>query len=171
MIIRSTAVFLLFILLMTPIDTTDDLKGLGFPDSRKLAQDSQGNLYVAYRKKHRADNKLRYHIFVAKSPDQGTTWQTLNNNRPIEKIGDYTQRVPSIAIDSQDTLHVVWYGLDAEQGSNEREIKYVRSTNGGESWSEWQNIVEVPDYNGGTLWQEHPVLHIGRDDTLYLVWQ
>ncbi|MEM7118614.1 MAG: sialidase family protein [Chloroflexota bacterium] len=172
MILRgATAIVLLLTLLMTPIDTTDDLKGLGFPDSRKIAQDSQGNLYVAYRKKYRAADKLRYHIFVAKSADQGATWQTLNDAGPIENVGDYTQRVPSIAIDSRDNIHVAWYGLDAEQGTNEREIKYVRSVDGGESWTDWQNIVEAPDYSGGTLWQEHPVLHVGLDNTLYLVWQ
>lgn len=176
-----TAVFLLLLTFlltpMTPIDSTEDNKGLGFPDGRKIAQDSQGNLYVAYRKKHRADEQLRYHVFVAKladaakSADSGATWRILNDNQPIETIGDDTQRVPAIAIDSKDVIHVVWYGLDAKQGRNERQIKYLRSTNGGEAWTAWKNIVEVDGYRGQSLWQEHPVLHIGLDDTLYLVWQ
>ena len=79
----------------TIADSTSDDKGLGYPDGRKIARDATGNLYIAYRKKYRAESALAYHIFVAKSIDNGATWTVLNRNRPIETIGDYTQRVPS----------------------------------------------------------------------------
>ena len=157
---------------LAKVDSITDDKGLGYPDSRKIARDSQGNLYVAYRKKHRSVSTLRYHIFVAKSTDNGASWVVLNHNQPIETTGDYTQRVPSLAIDAQDGLHVVWYGTDAEHtGENDRQIKYTQSLDGGASWQAWQNIGAVPGYQGETLWQEHPIIFVGNNNSLYVAWE
>lgn len=154
------------------ISQTEDGKGMGYPDGRKLARDSHGNLYVAFRKKFRAGSSLLYHIFVARSGDGGASWRIVNGGVPVETTGDYTQRVPAIAIDSQDVIHLLWYGLDEGQtGGNEREIKYSRSSDGGASWTAWRNVADVAGYSSETLWQEHPLLHVGPDNTLYLVWQ
>src|SRR3569832_249672 len=73
----------------TSVDHTEDGLALGYPDSRKIARDSQGNLYIAYRKKYRQVSSTLYHIFVAKSTNAGSTWTVLNSNRPIETVGDY----------------------------------------------------------------------------------
>lgn len=154
------------------IDTTEDPQALGYPDSRKLVADAQGRLYVAYRKKFRQLQLVRYHIFVARSSDQGVTWTVLNQGQPVETVGDYTQRVPTLAIDPADGLHLVWYGEDAASlGVDDRQIKYVRSTDGGATWSTWQNIAPVPGYTDQSLWQEHPMLYAAGDDKLYVVWQ
>ncbi len=154
------------------VDNITDDKGLGYPDSRKVVRDKQGNLYIAYRNKYRMERALRYHIFVAKSTDNGVTWAVLNHNQPIENTGDYNQRVPSIAIDAKDTLHVVWYGLDAAHTSaNDRQIKYGQSIDGGKSWKTWTNIAEIAGYQDETLWQEHPVIYADNQDTLYVVWE
>ncbi|MEM7530873.1 MAG: sialidase family protein [Chloroflexota bacterium] len=153
------------------VDIIDDNKGMGYPDSRKIAEDSQGNLYIAYRKKHKQGGKSRYHIFVSKSTDGGQSW-SVPNDQPIDETGAFTQRVPSIAIDSRDVLHVVWYGTDVvNSGNNQRQIKYARSTNGGQQWSTWQNIAPVLGYKDESLWQEHPVIAVGADDALYIVWE
>jgi hypothetical protein len=154
------------------IDSTQDEKALGYPDSRKIVRNSQGHLFVAYRKQHTVEKESLYHIFVAKSTDKGATWAVLNDNQPIETVGDYQQRVPSIAIDANDVLHVVWYGNDADNdGENERQIKYVRSTDGGITWSEWTNIAPVPGYEKEDLWQEHPTIAVDANNRLYVVWQ
>ena len=139
---------------MTVVAHTEDALALGYPDSRKTVRDSQGNLYVAFRKKHAQVSRTFYHIFVAKSTNGGSSWTVLNSNRPIERVGDYQQRVPSIAIGSNDVLHVVWYGNDsANTGTNQRQIKYVRSTDHGVTWSSWKNIALFAGYNGEDLWQ------------------
>lgn len=154
------------------VDTTDDAQALGYPDSRKLVADSQGRLYVAYRKKFRQTQALLYHVFVARSTDSGATWTVLNQGRPVETVGDYTQRVPSLAIDANDGLHLVWYGQDAASvTADERQIKYVRSTDGGATWSSWQNIAPVPGYTNQPLWQEHPIIYAAGDGKLYIAWQ
>lgn len=155
-----------------PIDRSEDPYALGYSDSRKIVRDSYGKLYVAYRKKYKQLRLTTYHIFVAKSADGGSTWAVANANRPIESVGDFQQRVPSIAIDSNDVLHVAWYGNDAaNSGANQRQIKYVRSSDGGNTWSPWQNIAPVDGYAGEDLWQEHPTIAVDGADKLYVVWQ
>ncbi len=152
------------------VDRTQDYRGLGYTDQRKLARDSAGNLYLVYRKKHRIDGRLRYHIFVARSADEGGSWTVLND-MPIERVGDYVQRVPAIAVGATDAIHVVWYGNDPDNaGENERQIKYARSDDGGASWSRWINVAAVGGYDGQRLWQEHPCI-CAHGDAIFLAWQ
>ncbi len=164
-------------LVSSVVDTTQDVKAMGYPDGRKVVRDRAGDLYVAYRKKFKQEQLTAYHIFVAKSHDNGTTWQVLNHGQPIEKVGDYNQRVPAIAIDDQQMIHVVWYGKDAQHnGSEENQIKYVRSSDGGNSWSAWRNIAPVSGYGGQSLWQEHPIIYVdtshpNTEGTLYVAWE
>lgn len=155
------------------IDNSEDYRALGYPDARKVVRNSRGYLYVAYRKKLNS----RYRIYVAESTNDGATWQPLGN-KPVEGVGDYTQRVPALAIDDQDRLHLVWYGNDAENGnpentSNEREIKYIRSTpTTGTTiqWTTWRNLYDGQGYSGGRLWQEHPTITVWSD-TIHVVWE
>lgn len=154
------------------VDETQNSKAMGYTDSRKVVRDTQGNLYIAYRKKYKQHYETAYHIFVAQSIDNGVHWRVLNQERPIETVGDFNQRVPAIAIDQQDVLHIVWYGPDeTTHGADENQIKYVRSTDYGESWSPWQNISFVAGYAGQQLWQEHPTIFVDNTNTLYLVWE
>jgi len=157
----------------TIIDYTEDIRGLGYTDARKIVRDHAGNLYVAYRKKA---NNL-YHIFVAQSRDNGASWQVLNHNQPIEDVGSYTQRVPALAIDGQDRLHVAWYGNDAQNQDNARQIKYARSLPQGDGWTQWENgkiwrtLGDVAGYTSkAELWQEHPALYVNGAN-VYVVWE
>jgi hypothetical protein len=154
------------------VTVSDDDRVLGYPDQRKIVSDSQGRLFVAFRRQFRVNGSSQYHIFVARSTDLGETWSVLNDARPIENTGRFTQRVPAIAIDANDGLHVVWYGTDElNSGANQRQIKYARSLDGGETWSDWQNIGEVAGYaEPQRLWQEHPVI-TAQGDALHVVWQ
>ncbi len=155
------------------IDSSEDYRALGYPDGRKIVRNSQGDLYTAYRKKLNG----RYRIFVAASTDGGNGWQILGNG-PVENVGGYTQRVPALAIDEQDRLHLVWYGNDAANGnpensSDEREIKYSRSTpttGGMIEWTAWRNLYDGQSYRGQRLWQEHPTLTV-QGDALYVAWE
>jgi hypothetical protein len=154
------------------VDFTQDNSSMGFPAQRKLAYDSRGNLYVAYRKLFKAKLSNQYHIFVAKSVDNGRSWVVMNENAPIEDTGDYNQRVPSIAIDMNDVIHVTWYGNDVNNtGKNERQIKYVRSMDSGATWTRWRNIAEIKGYDDSQpYWQEHPTLTT-RGNQVFVVWQ
>src|SRR5439155_33747 len=80
------------------------------------------------------------------------------------------QRVPSIAIDSKNHIHVVWYGRDqVYAGANGRQVKY--SMWNGVAWLPWINISPVLGYSGSTYWQEHPVIVIGKNDVLHVLWE
>lgn len=156
----------------TAIDETQNSKAMGYTDSRKVVRDAQGNLYVAYRKKYKLHYETAYHIFVAKSTDNGLTWHVLNAAQPIETVGDFNQRVPAIAIDRADGLHVVWYGPDeTTTNDDENQLKYVHSTDGGLTWSAWRNIAPVAGYQGQALWQEHPTIYVDNDNRIYVVWE
>lgn len=151
----------------TTIASTEDAKSLGYPDGRKIVRDKSGNLYTAFRKKLNG----WYQVYVAKSTNGGSTWSTPAS--PISTVaGSFHQRVPSISIDSDDVIHVVWYGQDnANSGTNERQIKYSRSSDGAASWSGWQNIAPVAGYSSGSYWQEHPVSYIDAANNIYVVWE
>jgi hypothetical protein len=151
----------------TTFGTSEDNKSLGYPDGRKIVRDSSGNLYAAFRKKYNS----YYQIFVSKSTNGGASWTTPAN--PISTVsGSYNQRVPAMAIDSNNVLHVVWYGQDSTySGVNERQIKYSSSADGGNSWLAWRNIAPVSGYAGSDLWQEHPVIYVDAANKLYVVWE
>jgi hypothetical protein len=153
------------------VDTTEDYRALGYTDQRKLARDSRGTLYAAYRKKDSRGDSECYHIFVSKSTDNGKTWSAVRGGMPIEQADDCMQRVPSLIVDTADVIHVVWYGRDKQHNDgNDRQIKYARSADGGATWSAWRNVAEVPGYDGSALWQEHPTI-AADGKLLYIVWQ
>ncbi len=154
------------------VDSSEDDRALGYPNQRKIVSDSAGRLYVAYRKQYRVDNSLQYHIFVARADADGRVWQVLNDGKPVEDVGAFTQRVPALAIGADDSLHLVWYGTDAQnKGANQRQIKYTRSRDGGLTWLTWRNIAPVDGYSEPQrLWQEHPEIVADRN-TVYVIWQ
>lgn len=150
------------------VAATQDAQVLGYPDSRKIVRDSQGALYVAYRRK--PTSNLEYRIYVAQSTDSGRSWHELNGGQPVDTVGDYKQRVPALAIDSQDRLYLVWYGNDSNNGGNQREIKFARSTPFGAGWERQRALTDLPGYAGQNLWQEHPTLYVNGSN-VYIVWE
>lgn len=158
------------------VDTVSDPQVTGYPDSRKVVRDSRGNIYVAYRKKI-ADGSL--HIFVAKLANKGSKFT--NTEKSIEtELLPYTQRVPSLAIDEKDTLHVVWYGTDENStGDDDRQIKYTRTPLTASGKMKWGPVIEPAGVITGfstisptsTLWQEHPVIFAGPKQSLYVAWE
>ena len=151
------------------VDTTEDVKGLGYPGQRKLAEDGKGNIFITYRKKHQGYNQ----IFVARAHFESGRWNISGTEEPISSVGEKVdQRVPSIAIDQSGVIHVVWYGAESKKEQSNRQIKYSNSRDGGASWSKWKNISYVDGYDGKEdYWQEHPLILAGKKNTLYVVWE
>ena len=149
------------------IDKSEDIAALGYSGQRKVAKDRLGNLYIAYRKKHNG----YYSIFVAKlTKAENEEWIVSGIDKPVAFIMA-DQRVPSITIDSQGILHLVWYGSDSEIKQGNRQIKYTKSTNGGDTWDQWKNISIVSGYDGNDYWQEHPNIFASYSNELYVVWE
>jgi len=82
--------------------------------------------------------------------------------QPVENLtsGDYHQYRPSIAIDSNDYLHIVWYGFHSGSPSL-RQVRYIRYTDS------WQSIEELTSEN---YYQDCPSIAIDSNDYIYVVW-
>ena len=149
------------------IDKSEDIASLGYSGQRKIVKDRIGNFYIAYRKKYNG----YYEIFVAKLvKGNNEKWLVFGTDKPIAFIKS-DQRVPSIAIDSNDIVHVVWYGSDSEDSPGNRQIKYSKSNDGGNTWDHWKNISPVLGYSGENYWQEHPDIFVGPKNEVYIVWE
>lgn len=152
------------------IDEIQDMKGLGYSGQRKVVANGVGEIFVTYRKKYQGKSE----IFVAKIFREKKKWQVSGVSSPISVVGTGAdQRVPSIAIDARDNLHVVWYGADddSEKQLNNRQVKYSHSADGGRSWTNWKNIALVDGYDGEDYWQEHPYVLTGAQRELFVAWE
>lgn len=143
-----------------------DIASTGFTGQRKIAFDSDNNMYTAYRAK--TNGKLQ--IFVAKFTAESGYSESSKTISQVSKA-EVTQRVPSIAIDSKNIIHIAWYGADKKKKINERQIKYSESADGGKTWSKTKNIAFVEGYKKDEYWQEHPDIYTGKNDEIYIVWE
>ncbi len=143
------------------VGSTDDNKGLGYTGQDKVAINSNGEIFTAYRAKTKED----FEIYISKSKNG-----KLISNKVVTDSDGATQRVPSIAVDQNDTIHVVWYGL-TEGSNNGRQVKYIRSIDNGKSWSKPTIPSLVEGYTDDEdYWQEHPQI-LTEGDNLYIVWE
>jgi hypothetical protein len=67
---------------------------------------------------------------------------------------------PAVAIDQNDTIHVVWY--DDTPGNSE--IYYKKSTNGGVTWSANQRLTWTAGYSAD------PAIAIDSSGSIHIVW-
>ncbi|EKE19991.1 MAG: hypothetical protein ACD_8C00068G0009 [uncultured bacterium] len=152
------------------VDEIEDIKGLGYSGQRKVVLNNKGDIFIAYRKKYQGKSE----IFVAKVFREKKDWKISGTAKPISTVGKGAdQRVPSIAVDEKNNLHVVWYGAESEskEETNNRQIKYSQSIDDGKSWSEWKNIALVGGYEGEDYWQEHPYILTKSENELFVAWE
>jgi hypothetical protein len=90
------------------------------------------------------DNTFFYSHVHASLSDQATAWAAPTYISYDQSGGQYSA---DIAFVSPDTLHIV-YGRDPKAGANQV-LAHIRSTDGGQSWTEPQNIYTVPYVDRG----------------------
>jgi hypothetical protein len=135
--------------------------------ARRSARDSQGNLYTAYNRQYGGT----YHIFVARSTDNGETWAE-TTAAPVDQAAalplsaSFDQRQPALAIDSQDRLHLVWGGRSSSIDAAENKLIYTVSFDGGTAWSAYEYIPANP-YNG---WEGPFNIAVDSSDGQHVVW-
>lgn len=127
---------------------------------RKLVRTSNDTLYTIYERMPAAV----YQIYSKKSIDEGATWTDEKLIGTYEGMDTNHQLDGSIAIDSEDNLHVVWAGIAT--GYPEWQIWYSNFT--GSSWStpilvSWHENVDDQQ-------QGKPSMAIDSNDYLHVVW-
>jgi len=81
-------------------------------------------------------------IFLSKSTDKGKTWETRQAVPFDYKNGTFVQMAWTEAGGSQGTLHAVYEFKERPEVGGYSDIFYIRSTDGGESWSQPRNITD-----------------------------
>ncbi len=88
----------------------------GTNNARIIVEDSGGHLYCAYS----GNDGGNYNIYIARSTDDGVTWES---RWAAITSGSDDNYDPSLAIDSFDTLHVIWRG---NISSGEADLLYTK---------------------------------------------
>jgi hypothetical protein len=105
-----------------------------------MAVDSGNNLHVAYYEGG-SPSAIRY----LRKPS-GSAW---DSQATICYEGSYNQLWPSLDVDKNDVIHVVWSGY-YNGGGAYAQVRYTKSSNGGNSWDAVQNLTSN-SYDSGEL--------------------
>jgi len=142
------------------IDTSTSSIATAYGGQRKLVKTSDGTLYTVYHKQVSA----KYQIYIAKSIDNGATWVDKMVISTLGDMADYDQLRPSIAVDSDDHLHVVWDGRAV--GYTGTQIWYAKYT---DSWSTPTHISTYENMEGD--FQYYPSISVDSSNYLHVVWE
>ncbi len=125
---------------------------------------SDGSIYVVWIDDRnlyldKNGNTKNNEIYFSRSTDGGGSFsQNIGINA---KNGSVLRRQPSIAVDYNDNIHVVWYEID--EYNNTTWVTYARSTDGGGSFSIPINVTQAENCR-------EPVLAISENGTIGVAW-
>jgi hypothetical protein len=148
---------------------SEDRRTLGYTGQRKVLVDANDDVSVAYRRKYQD----YYQIFLSEllRLDDGYILATPDQPVSHQSLG-VTQRVPAIALDGRDLLHLVWYGSEEEEYPDRRQVKHVQTKNSRNFWEESDTVSYVEGYSSEfKYWQEHPAVTVGDYDDIFVVWE
>ena len=120
---RILGLLLLFsIITAAPVRVARDVHSVasGTNNARAVVADQSGRLFVVYSGRGLSN----YQIYIAYSIDGGATWDPTWATITTSALDDIS---PSIAIDSNDTLHIVWCGNISS--SNDADLLYTKYPN------------------------------------------
>ena len=131
-----------------------------------LALDASGNtIHVVWTEKTihplvPVIYSISFEIYYKRSTDGGNTWSSA---RPLTWISQKSQS-PSIVVDSNNTVHVVWYYSPRTNDNMIYEIFYKQSPNGGASWNATQRLTWSSGHS------ESPDIAVSFTNTIHVVW-
>jgi hypothetical protein len=120
-----------------------------------MAIDSNNKVHIVWDGRdstYSTTNQIKY------STNASGSWSVWTN---ISPAGGYPQASPRIATDSNNKLHVVWWGRDAGSTSV-YQIKYTTNTSG--SWAAWTNLPGLTGFE-----QIRPDMFI-KDNVIHVFW-
>jgi len=139
----------------SPIDITSGNYLQLYP---AIVIDKAGNIHVVWDGRSPL-SPTYYQIRYAKSIDNGNTWSS-----PIDiTSGNYYQYYPAIATDSFNNIHIVWEG-ESSLSPNYYQIRYAKSTDGGNTWS---NPINISNEN---YHQELSKIAIDSANNIHILW-
>jgi hypothetical protein len=121
-----------------------------FSSQRKIVRYSQGNLFTAYLRT--VENHSQ--VFLSESAGNGTAWREIGQ----VSEGNYDSVRVSVAMDSEDRVHIFWTQFIGEYG----QIMY--RTYGRAGWSMVQQLTSGEAYSG------FPSAAFDSEGRLHLVW-
>jgi len=140
------------------VATSEDSEATRHNSQRKLARLSDGTLYAIYHK-HLAGV---YQIYVKQSIDDGVTWTDDTRISTLAGMSTREQNKPSLAVDSNDHLHAVWYG----KTGTFFQIWHAEYTDS------WQTPVRVSTLVAmDSDHQTFPAIAVDSNDHLHVVWR
>lgn len=77
----------------------------------------------------------------------------------------YGQNFPSAVVSPDNSIHVVWAGMDSTD-TTKYNIRYSKSTDGGATWSAMDKRT-----SGNTYDQQYPSITADKSNNLYIEWQ
>jgi hypothetical protein len=137
-----------------------------------LTIDDEGTVYAAWKS---SDANISPNppsaIYVLRSTDRGETW-TATQVRPFSYANGSEFIIPYIRWSpeggSQGTLHLVYEGTTRPEVAAYSTIFYVRSTDGGQTWSEPR---ELPDDDPARMAGKYiPNIDVAPDGRVDVVW-
>ncbi|MGH9223166.1 MAG: hypothetical protein ACRD2W_05145 [Acidimicrobiales bacterium] len=107
-------------------------------------------------------------IFLSKSTDKGRTWTTSQVIPFDYKNGTFVQMAYSPEGGAQGTLHSVWEYKEKPEIAGSSDIYYLRSTDGGKTWTPPKNITDdSPNDFAGQYYPNIVVAPNGRVDIAF----
>lgn len=121
-------------------------------DNPCIALDSEGNINTAF--------SYEGIVYFMRSPDGGTSWSTADD------LSSYSGESlePAIAVDSDDAIIIAWPLKDYDSNY---QVYFLRSTNGGASWIDRQNIFKG---NEGAVEVCSPDITSDENNGIYVSW-
>jgi len=129
-----------------------------------IAIDSNDNIHIVYHKEEEGLSN-NYQVGYINSTDNGGSWgteQIITNEPDAADIASQS----SIAIDSNDVIHVVFYCTNHYLGK--ADILHMESSDYGSTWTDWEGD---PVYQNDTYDQYTPCIVIDDNDVPYVVWR
>ena len=97
-----------------------------------------------------------------------TSWAGPIRISTAANMATNNQALPSIAVDSNDNLHVVWYGPATDFATNQ--IRYAKGVPP-HAAANWVTPIRISDaLNMATNAQQFPSIAVDSSDSLYVVW-
>jgi hypothetical protein len=146
-----------------------DIRNFGVSSNGQgLTLDNKGNVYVTYMSEIANVSGAPRAIMASKSTDKGKTWTSVMAVPFSYEQAQNVRNAWTPGGGSNGTLHIVWEWKHPADLSGYADVGYIRSTDGGATWSKPRSIADddPKNMNGKFL----PILSVAPNGRLDAAW-